>query len=198
MLKVDEVIIVEGKYDKQRLSQFISATIITTSGFRVFKDKEKQNLIRKLSKEKGIVVMTDSDGAGLVIRNFLKGIVPDADIRHCYIPQIEGKEKRKAEASKEGFLGVEGLSEDILREALAKCGIGAGKCQSKEHREIITKTDLYDMGLSGRKDSARLRKQLMEKLELPTYLSANAFLEVLNSLFSKEEVLDKLKSLLYN
>lgn len=195
MLKVREVIIVEGKYDKQRLSQFIEGTIVTTSGFRVFKDKEKQNLIRKLSKEKGLVIMTDSDSAGLVIRNFLKGIVPDASIKNCYVPQIEGKEKRKDAPSKEGYLGVEGLSEDVLREALEKCGVGAGSSEYNSTREPITKTGLFEMGLSGRENSAQIRKQLMKKLELPSYLSANAFLEVLNSLFSKEEILDKLKSL---
>ncbi len=195
MLKVKEVIIVEGKYDKQKLSQFIDGTIITTSGFRVFKDKEKQTLIRKLSAEKGLIVMTDSDCAGLVIRNFLKGIVPGAVIKNCYVPQIAGKEKRKTEPSKEGFLGVEGLSIEILKEALVKCGAGVGEQENTKHSDPITKTDLFEMGLAGRENSAQLRKKLMESLGLPTYLSSNAFLEVINSLFSKEDILDKLKSL---
>ena len=195
MLCVKEIIIVEGKYDKQRLSQFIDATIITTSGFRIFKDKEKQALIRRLSEDKGIVIMTDSDSAGLVIRNFIKGIVPSATIKNCYVPQIAGKEKRKTEASKEGFLGVEGLSEDVLREALLKCAVGVGNTEKSSPKQPVTKTDLYLMGLTGRENSAMLRKRFMEELGLPTYLSSNAFLEILNSLFSKEEVLDKLKSL---
>lgn len=195
MLKVKEVIIVEGKYDKQRLSQFIDGTIITTSGFRVFKDKEKQTLIRKLSEEKGIVIMTDSDGAGLVIRNFLKGITNSDAIKNCYVPQIIGKEKRKEAPSKEGYLGVEGLSEDILREALLKCGVGVGDCDAQPLSEPVTKTDLFELGLYGRENSAYLRKKLMSELGLPTYLSSNAFLDVINSLFSMQEIIDKIKKL---
>lgn len=195
MLKVKEVIIVEGKYDKQRLSEFIDGTIITTSGFRVFKDKEKQTLIRKLSAEKGLIVMTDSDSAGLVIRNFLKGIVSGTEIKNCYIPQIAGKEKRKSEPSKEGLLGVEGLSTEILKDALLKCGAGVGEQENTKLSDPVTKTDLFLLGLSGRENSAQLRRKLLETLGLPTYLSSNAFLEVINSLFSKEEILDKLMSL---
>lgn len=198
MLKVKEVIVVEGKYDKQRLSEFIDGTIITTSGFRIFKDKEKQTLIRKLSAEKGLIVMTDSDSAGLIIRNFLKGIVPNAEIKNCYVPQIAGKEKRKSEPSKEGLLGVEGLSMEILKEALLRCGAGVGEHDNFKDYSPLTKADLYEMGLVGRDNSAQLRKKFMESLSLPTYLSSNAFLEVINSLFSKEEIVDKLNSLLYN
>lgn len=195
MLKVKEAIIVEGKYDKQRLSEFLDAVIITTSGFRVFKDKEKQSLIRKLALERGLIVMTDSDGAGLVIRNFLKGIVPAESVKHCYIPQIEGKEKRKDTPSKEGLLGVEGLNCDVLREALLRCGADVGQGRDTAQIDPITKTDLFEMGLSGRENSAVLRRKLMENLELPTYLSTNALLEVINSLYSKQEVLDKLSVL---
>ena len=195
MLKVKEVIVVEGKYDKQQLSGFISGTIVTTSGFRIFKDKEKQTLIRRLSEEKGIVIMTDSDSAGLVIRNFLKGIVPGVLIKNCYVPQILGKEKRKSEPSKEGYLGVEGLSTEILEEALRKCGVGVGESDTNVPRVPITKSDLYELGLSGRENSSQLRRGLMADLGLPTYLSANAFLEVINSLYSREEILDKLKYL---
>lgn len=198
MLKVKEVIIVEGKYDKQQLSRFIDGTIITTSGFRVFKDKEKQTLIRKLSKDNGIVIMTDSDGAGLVIRNFLKGIVPPDTIKNCFVPQIKGKEKRKDAPSKEGYLGVEGLSTDVLKDALINCGVGVGDSAEPPKKDLLTKTDLFELGLSGQENSANLRKKLLAELELPTYLSANAFLEVINSLFSKEEVIDKIKNLYYN
>ena len=195
MLKIKEAIIVEGKYDKQRLSEFIDAPIITTSGFRVFKDKEKQSLIRKLAEERGLLILTDSDGAGLVIRNFLKGIVPADKIKNCYIPQIEGKEKRKTAPSKEGFLGVEGLSADIIKTALLSSGVDVGEERAECKSYGITKSDLYEMGLSGRENSAVLRKKLMEELGLPTYLSANAFLEVINSLYSKKKILDKLKTM---
>ncbi|MGN0504456.1 MAG: toprim domain-containing protein [Ruminococcus sp.] len=195
MLKVKEAIIVEGKYDKQRLSEFIDAPIITTSGFRVFKDKEKQRLIRELSKERGILVMTDSDGAGGVIRNFLRGIITQGEIKHCYIPCVEGKEKRKASPSKENLLGVEGLSHEVLREALLRSGATIEGEGETVKRESITKTDLFEMGLSGRDNSAILRVKLLESLSLPTYLSANAMLELLNTLYTKQEVLDKLMEL---
>ncbi|MBQ4570040.1 MAG: DUF4093 domain-containing protein [Ruminococcus sp.] len=196
MLKVKEAVIVEGKYDKQRLSEFLSATIIPTSGFRVFKDKEKQRLIRKLAEEQGIVVMTDSDKAGLVIRNFLKGIVPLDKIKQCYVPQIAGKEKRKSETSKEGLLGVEGLSHQVLYDALLACGADVGQdVQQNKPSEPMTKGDMFEMGLSGRENSAVLRKRLMESLGLPTYLSCNALLDVINTLYSKEEILDKLQSI---
>lgn len=195
MLKIKEAVIVEGKYDKQRLQEFIDAPIITTSGFRVFKDKEKQELIRKLSKERGLLVMTDSDSAGFVIRNFLKGIVPESQIKHCYIPQIKGKEKRKDTPSKEGLLGVEGLSLDILREALIKSSVNVGQGSDLPPKELITKSDFFEMGLSGRENSALLRKKLMQELGLPTYLSSNALLEVINSLYTKQDILDKLKAM---
>ncbi len=195
MLKIKEAVIVEGKYDKQRLSEFLDTIIITTSGFRVFKDKEKQQLIRKLACDRGLVIMTDSDSAGFVIRNFLRGIVADSQIKHCYIPQIKGKEKRKDTPSKEGLLGVEGLSVDILREALIKSGVDVGQGAAENNKTPITKSDMFEMGLSGRENSAELRLRLMEELGLPTYLSANALLEVINSLYTKAEILDKLKSM---
>ena len=193
MLKLKEAVIVEGKYDKQRLSQFLDAPIITTSGFRIFNDKEKQTLIRTLAKERGIVVMTDSDSAGGVIRNFLKGITDTNNVKHCYIPQIEGKEKRKSTPSKEGFLGVEGLSEEILREALTKCGITVNGESSQRH--TFTKTDLFELGLCGRDNSAKLREKLLSGMGFPTYLSSNALLELINIMFTPQELLDKLGEL---
>ena len=193
MLKLKQAVIVEGKYDKQRLSEFIDAPIITTSGFRVFKDKEKQQLIRRLAEDRGLLIMTDSDGAGLVIRNFLKGIVPPDKVMNCYIPRIEGKEKRKANSSKEGLLGVEGLDIETIKSALLRCGADVGESVNKPSDCEITKSDMFELGLSGRENSAMLRKKLMKELELPQYLSANAFLEILNSLYSKQEILDKLK-----
>lgn len=195
MLKLKEAVIVEGKYDKERLKGLIDAPIITTSGFRVFKDKEKQRLIRKLAKERGIVVMTDSDKAGGVIRNFLKGIVSEESVKHCYIPCVEGKEKRKEKPSKENLLGVEGLSPEILKEALLSCGVTVAGEEERPEREPITKTDMFEMGLAGRDNSAYLRKALLESLSLPTYLSSNATLELINTLYTKEEILDKISKL---
>ncbi len=195
MLKLREAVIVEGKYDKQRLSEFIDAPIITTSGFRIFKDKEKQALIRRLSEERGILVMTDSDKAGGVIRNFLKGIISDGEIKHCYIPCVKGKEKRKEAPSKENLLGVEGLSHELLKEALLRSGATVEGEEATEKKEKITKSDLFEMGLSGRENSAQLRVKFLESLSLPTYLSSNAMLELLNTLYTKEEVLDKLRKL---
>lgn len=195
MLKVKEALIVEGKYDKQRLSEFLDAVIIPTSGFRVFKDKEKQQLIRKLACERGVIIMTDSDKAGLVIRNFLKGIVPLETVKQCYVPQISGKEKRKDAPSKEGFLGVEGLSHQLIFDALVKCGADVGQGTKEKNSSPFTKTDMYEAGLSGRENSAQLRIKLAKELGIPSYLSANAMLEVLNSLFSRDEILDKLNTI---
>lgn len=195
MIKLNEAVIVEGRYDKILLRGFIDAPIIETGGFRVFKDKEKQNLIRKLSETRGIIIMTDSDSAGFVIRNFLKGIVPAGKIKHCYIPQIKGKEKRKAEASKEGFLGVEGLDEKTIEEALKRSGVNICSKSDKTEFEEITKADFYELGLSGRENSAKLRERLLKKLGMPTYLSANAFLAVLNCFYSKKNLLDILKEM---
>lgn len=195
MLKIREAVIVEGKYDKQRLSEFIDAPIITTSGFRVFRDKEKQQLIRKLARERGLIIMTDSDSAGFVIRNFLKGIIGDASVKHCYIPLVEGKEKRKDKPSKEGTLGVEGLSIELLKDALYRAGVTDVGIVSDNTREVLTKTDMYEMGLCGRDNSKVLRDKLLRSLGFPTYLSSNALLELINSLYTKDEILDKLRVL---
>lgn len=195
MLKVREAVIVEGKYDKQRLSEFIDAPIVTTSGFRVFRDKEKQQLIRTLARERGLIIMTDSDSAGFVIRNFLKGIIGDASVKHCYIPTIEGKEKRKDKPSKEGTLGVEGLSIELLKDALFRAGVTDVEIGSCNTRGVLTKTDMYEMGLCGRDNSKVLRDKLLRSLGFPTYLSSNALLELINSLYTKEEILDKLRVL---
>lgn len=195
MIKLKEAVIVEGRYDKILLRGFIDAPIIETGGFRVFKDKEKQKLIRKLSETRGIIIMTDSDSAGFVIRNFLKGIVPSEKIKHCYIPQIKGKEKRKAEVSKEGYLGVEGLDEKTIINALQKSGVNICSKSAETEFEEITKADFYELGLSGKENSAKLREKLLKKLDMPAYLSANAFLAVLNCFYSKKDLLDILKDL---
>ena len=193
MIKLNEAVIVEGRYDKILLRGFIDAPIIETGGFRVFKDKEKQKLIRKLSETRGIIIMTDSDSAGFVIRNFLRGIVPAGKIKHCYIPQIRGKEKRKAEVSKEGYLGVEGLDEKTIIEALERSGVNICSKSAETEFEEITKADFYELGLSGKENSAKLREKLLKKLGMPTYLSANAFLAVLNCFYSKKDLLDILR-----
>lgn len=195
MIKLNEAVIVEGRYDKILLRGFIDAPIIETGGFRVFKDKEKQKLIRKLSETRGIIIMTDSDSAGFVIRNFLRGIVPAGKIKHCYIPQIRGKEKRKSEVSKEGYLGVEGLDEKTIIEALERSGVNICSKSAETEFEEISKADFYELGLSGKENSAKLREKLLKKLGMPTYLSANAFLAVLNCFYSKKDLLDILREI---
>lgn len=196
MISLKEAVIVEGRYDKIRLTSFIDTPIIETGGFRVFKDKEKQNLIRKISKERGILIMTDSDSAGFVIRNFLKGIVPESSLKHAYIPQLKGKEKRKDTFSKEGFLGVEGVSGEVIIKAVKNSGATVlSENEKNEKSGEITKSDLYDLGLSGRKNSAQLRSALLKKLELPSYLTANAMLSALNCLYSLNELKEIIKEL---
>lgn len=196
MIKIKEAVIVEGRYDKIKLSSLIDAPIIETNGFRVFSDKEKQNLIKKIADARGILVMTDSDSAGFVIRNFLKGVVDKSKIKHCYIPQIEGKEKRKAQSGKEGLLGVEGVSDDVIIDAIRKSGatiIGENSTAKKE----ITKSDLLYLGLTGTENAQKNRNMLLKRLRLPTYLTTNAMLTALNCLYSLEELkslLDEIKA----
>lgn len=191
-LEIKEAVIVEGRYDKIKLSEIVASPVIETGGFRVFKDKEKQTLIRQIAEKRGILVMTDVDSAGFVIRNFLRGIVPEDQIKHAYIPTVEGKESRKAEPSKEGKLGVEGIDREKLIESIRKSGaqiIGEEASISAE----ITKADFYNYGLSGSEDSARLRKAILKALGLPEYLTANAMIAALNCLFTKEEFEDYLQ-----
>lgn len=188
MISIKEAVIVEGRYDKIKLSEVIDTPVIETGGFRIFKDKEKQNLIRKIAEERGILVLTDSDSAGFVIRNFLKGSVPEEKIKHAYIPQLKGKEKRKSEESKEGLLGVEGVSAEIIADAVRKSGATILGEDNEIKKSEITKQDLYELGLTGKENSAILREELLRKLELPTYLSTNAMLSALNCLYSFEEL----------
>lgn len=198
MLELKETIIVEGKYDLIKLKSFISSPIIATEGFRVFADKEKQFLIREIASKNGIILMTDPDKAGQVIRSFLRGIAEKSKIKQCYVPLIKGVEKRKSAPSKEGLLGVEGLSEEMITDALRKCGADIIGEDTPKKREEITKMDLYELGLSGRENSAKIREKLLESLGLPTYLSANAMLCAINCLFNKQEIVDKLKEIGYN
>lgn len=178
-------VIVEGKYDKIKLSSVIDAVIIPTNGFRVFKDKEKMELIRYYASGAGIIILTDSDSAGFKIRNYIKGSVGNARIFNVYIPDIYGKERRKTEYSKEGKLGVEGMDEKVLIEAFKKSGIDFSS--EPRRRRDITKMDLFEDGLSGGANSSEKRARLLKKLGLPELLTANAMLEVLNSMFTREQ-----------
>lgn len=185
MIKLAQAVIVEGKYDKIKLSSIIDAVIITTNGFNIFKDTEKLELIRYYAEKTGIIIMTDSDSAGFTIRNHIKGAVKKGTVINVYIPDIMGKEKRKLKPSAEGKLGVEGVEKKIILEALEKAGVTAS---AGEEREKITKTDLFTLGLSGGKNSSELRKKLLEYLKLPSLLSPNSMLEVLNTMLSLEEL----------
>ncbi len=187
MLKIKEAVIVEGRYDKIKLSGIIDAPIIETNGFRIFKDKEKQNLIRSVAEKRGILIITDSDSAGFVIRNFLKGIVPEKSLKQCYIPQLKGKEKRKEKPSKEGFLGVEGIDDKEIIRAIKKSSATIIGEEGKTSSDI-TKNDFYDLGLTGRSNSKEKREKVLKHLKLPTYLSTNAMITALNILVTKEEL----------
>lgn len=186
MIKVDRIIIVEGKYDKIKLSSMIDGIIIETEGFGIFKDKDKQKLIRKLAELKGIVILTDSDSAGFVIRNFITSIVPKEYITNVYIPDIYGKEKRKESASKEGKLGVEGVSVEILKDAFKKAGIGTSQSKATEKKKITLK-DFFDDGLTGGAESKKKRTALLKSLDLPERMSTKAMLDILNTFITYDE-----------
>lgn len=191
MLETDKAIIVEGRYDKAHLSSVIDALIITTDGFGIFNSKEKQTFIKKIAREKGIIILTDSDAAGFKIRNFLKNIVPEDEIIHAYIPDVYGKEKRKDSPSKEGKLGVEGINTDKLREALLKTGVFTENQKQKNLKEI-TSADLYEAGLTGHKDSAEKRRKFLVSIGLPARLTGKNLLEILNSFYSYDEFFEML------
>lgn len=194
MIKVKEVIVVEGRYDKNTLSQIIDGTIIETQGFGIFSDKEKLALFRRLAETRGLIVLTDSDGAGFVIRNFLKGAIDPKYVRHAYIPDIHGKEKRKSSPSKEGKLGVEGMSREVILNALKNAGIITDESSDQAGGDPITKTDLFEFGLSGGKGSVEKRQKLLKRLELPAKLSPNSMLEVLNALMAREDFIKLIES----
>lgn len=193
--RIREVIIVEGRYDKNAVSQVIEGTIIETAGFGVFSDAEKLALLRRLAEKRGLVILTDSDSAGFFIRGRLRGMLGDLNIKHAYIPDIAGRERRKSAHSKEGKLGVEGMAPAVILTALERAGVtfeDDGEPGAREHG--ITKADLYSAGFSGGKGSAYRRRELLERLDLPSRLSANSLLDVLNALFSREDLLDLLQS----
>lgn len=189
MVKIKQAIVVEGKYDQNTLSQLVDATIFQTRGFGVMHDKALLELLRKAAKTTGLIIFTDSDGAGFVIRNFLKGALPKEGVLHAYIPDIPGKEKRKRAPGKEGLLGVEGMTKEILLSALENAGADLGGEAAKKPGDTITKFDLYTAGLSGRPDSAAKRAAFLEKLRFPAHMSANALLDALNLLYTREEFL---------
>ena len=185
MIKVGPVILVEGKYDKIKLSQIFDATILTTDGFGIFKQKDKLALLRRLAETRGLLIFTDPDGAGFVIRNYLKGAVPKEKLFHAYIPDLYGKEKRKAKGSKEGKLGVEGVPDDVIIRAVEASGALQGSVPAKSD---ITKADLYELGLSGSAGSTQRRLRLLKELQLPQQLSPNALLDVLNCITDLESL----------
>ena len=189
MVKIRQAIVVEGKYDRNTLSQLVDTTIFQTRGFGVMHDKALLELLRKAAKTTGLIIFTDSDGAGFVIRNFLKGALPKEGVLHAYIPDIPGKEKRKRAPGKEGLLGVEGMTKEILLSALENAGADLGGEAAKKPGDTITKFDLYTAGLSGRPDSAAKRAAFLEKLRFPAHMSANALLDALNLLYTREEFL---------
>lgn len=191
MVKIRQAIVVEGRYDKNTLSQIVDAPIFETSGFGIMKDKAQLALLRRVALERGLIIFTDSDGGGFVIRNYLKGAIPAAHLFHAYIPDIYGKEKRKAAPGKEGKLGVEGMSPDVILNALKRCGAEFVDGETAP-KGGITKQDLCALGLSGGKDSSLKRKLLLKRLELPEHMSANALLQALNIFYS----LDELKGIL--
>lgn len=188
MYRVSEVLIVEGRYDKNTVSQVLDATVIETDGFAIFNDAEKRELIKMLAEKRGIIILTDPDGAGFLIRNCIKGFVDPKYIKNAYVPDVFGKEKRKSRSSCEGKLGVEGMSPEVILEALRNCGATIDEIQPEKRQRAITKADLFALGLTGRDGSAEKRRALKQRLHLPERMSTDALLQVLNVLMTKEEL----------
>lgn len=196
MLKIKEAIVVEGRYDKNTLSQLVDTLILTTEGFGIFKDEEKKALLRRVAAARGIILLTDSDGAGFVIRNHLKGILPPEQIKQAYIPDCYGKERRKRKPGREGKLGVEGMSPAVLEQALRAAGATIlGETEPTQQRRHITRLDLYQDGFSGAPNSAERRQRLLRALELPEHLTAKALPSVLDTLLTYEEYREIVDSL---
>lgn len=196
MLNIKEAIVVEGRYDKNTLSQLVDTVILETAGFGIFKDKEKLSLLRKIGEKRGLIILTDSDGAGFVIRNYLKGALPQDQVKHAYVPDLFGKEKRKRKPGKEGKLGVEGMRPEVLEKALRRAGatILEGETR-KDAPPPLTKADLFACGLSGGERSKEKRQALLKKLDLPQHLTPNAMLPVLSALYDRESLLEEMKNL---
>ena len=195
MVKIREAIVVEGRYDKNTLSQILDAPILETSGFGIFKDKQQMALLRRIAETRGLIVFTDSDGAGFVIRNHIKSAIPGKYLKHAYIPDIYGKEKRKAAPGKEGKLGVEGMTKEVILESLRRAGATIDGEEAAPVRQI-TKQDLMELGLSGTPEASQNRLKLLKKLNLPEHMSPNAMLQALNLLYTLEELEGIMKNLL--
>ena len=190
MQRIKEVIVVEGRYDKNTLSQVVDAVIVETSGFGIYNDAAKRRMLRALAASRGLIVLTDSDGAGFQIRSFIRGCVDPALVKHAYIPDVYGKERRKRSASKEGKLGVEGMPPQILLDALLRAGATVEDSESVRKTERISKADLYARGLSGKEESREKRTALLRRLDLPEGLTADGLLDVLNATMSREAFYD--------
>ena len=195
MVKIKEAIVVEGRYDKNTLSQIVDATILETGGFGIFKDKQQMKLLRKAAEKRGLIVFTDADGAGFVIRNHIKSAIPGKYLKHAYTPDIFGKERRKAAPGKEGKLGVEGMRPEVILDALRKAGATIeGETEIRTVREI-TKADLVILGLSGMPGSEENRKKLVKRLDLPERISPNGLLQALNLLYTLEELTELMEQI---
>lgn len=195
MVKIKEAIVVEGRYDKNTLAQIVDATILETSGFGIFKDKQQMKLLRKAAEKRGLIVFTDADGAGFVIRNHIKSAIPGKYLKHAYTPDIFGKERRKAAPGKEGKLGVEGMRPEVILDALRKAGATIeGETETRTMQEI-TKADLVALGLSGMPGSEENRKRLVKKLDLPERISPNGLLQALNLLYTLEELTELMEQI---
>lgn len=196
MLKIKEAIVVEGRYDKNTLSQLVDTIILETAGFGIFKDKQTLALLRRVSQKRGLIVLTDSDGAGFVIRNHLKGALPKDRVKHAYIPDCYGKEKRKRQPGKEGKLGVEGMSPAVLETALRRAGATILDGESPPAQDPpLTKADLFACGLAGGEGSREKRKKLLARLDLPAHLTPNAMLPILSALYDRESLLEEMEKL---
>lgn len=193
MIRIQEAIVVEGRYDKNTLAQLVDAPIFETSGFGVMNNRELLAFLREVAQRRGLIIFTDSDGAGFVIRNYLKGALPKDKVLHAYIPDILGKERRKRQGSKEGKLGVEGMTPEILLAALRDAGAHIEGETTAKTGKPITKLDLFELGLSGGAESNARRAALKRDLSLPEHLSANGLLEALNVLFRRDEFLERYK-----
>ena len=194
-MRIREAIVVEGRYDKAALAGVVDTLILDTAGFGVFKDGERLALLRRLAAKRGLIVLTDSDGAGFVIRNYLKGAIPKGQVKHAYIPDVYGKERRKRAPGREGKLGVEGMSRSVLRQAVLNAGATVldGEVSAREQGNL-TPADLYALGLSGAADAAERRAALLRRLELPEHMSAKALLAALNALYTPSELEELLGS----
>lgn len=187
MVKIRQAIVVEGRYDKNTLSQIVDAPILETSGFGIMNNRENLKLLRRVAQERGLIIFTDSDGAGFMIRNYLKSAIEPKYLLHAYIPDVYGKEKRKNAPGKEGKLGVEGMPPEVILDCLRRCGATFEDEKSSVYKEQITKLDLFNMGLSGNPDSRAKRQKLLKMLDFPEHMSSNAMLQALNLLYTKDE-----------